>query len=694
MDGSIGLLCLTVLSAISGSIHYDWNISAEDVRVDGFCEWDVISLNGGMPVFSNGFPNLPGVPRCYVIPQGTTVFDVQATNITTVSLGRMLLPMPVMLLPFSGEVTEFPDYTDEGFANIGEKFPLSPISGFKTGTKTGFRLGSFTFVPFVYNELNGELLLVTSADIDLYYRYDMDAPLHSLTEGQVSLARRGLGTFVNNPEMLDVWSPTSRSGIEGDVEVLIIAHDQYASQLSELVSLHETMGYSSESVTVEWIIENSEGYDSREQIRNHIIDLYQNNGLLFVVICGDREIPFSNGLTVRLSRLEFPYWSEMMSSTSDLYFSDLDGTWDDNGNHLYGEEDDGMDLYSDVYVGRYPASLTQADELNAMIGKTVQYNTAPLSGEWQKHALLMGAVSFPNLPSGPWRFQSKYCDSLATFLPEDWTWDKVYEDTTGSHPNNQLELFNQGTALTAYGAHGGECGFFWYYPYPQWPPIMNCDTIQYMTNGGMLPWVLGSNSCATGKILHNGFAESLFEYPEGGAIIVSASSESSFGGSVEPGPGGWLGIYFAHVLFEQGLVTAGVAHGISKDMFWANWNSFYIPRMAEWCLQALNLYGDPCTVFIGAPEGMESTPSAHLNIRISPNPVCQTMEVRVTLPMSAAVRLSVYDVTGRIVMLDEFAHPGGEQTVALDLSTLATGMYMVNAVAGYQTDTVKCMVLR
>lgn len=688
------LALLVTSSLLAGTIRYNWDTSSSDVQIDTYGEWDVISIDEGMTVFANGYPNLPAVPRCYVIPQGTTVTRVEVTNISTVSLGIAVLPIPTMILPLSGDVPEFPNYTESCLEGMSSLFPSSPIAGFKTGTKTGFRIGSYSFVPFLYDCQTGELSLTTSADINLVYQEDSEAPLYHLTEGQLELAKRGISTFIDNPEMLDIWSPTQGVETDDDVEVIVIGYNQHSSQLANILAFHNTMGYSAETVTAQWIMANVEGYDITEKIRNYIKDLYENHGLQFAVIVGDRGI--AAGATTRFSQLEFPYGGEFMNSTVDLYFSDLDGTWDGNGNHLYGEEFDGMDYYSDIYVGRYPIAINETDDLNVMIEKAIQYNTAPVSGNWRTRALLMGALLFPTQPEGDWRFGSKYCDSIASFFPSDWNWNTAYEDTTGYHPNNQLELFNQGTAITAYAAHGMPDAFYWYYPeWPESEAILNCDTIQYMNNGSKLPWVIGAVSCSTGSLLNHGFAEMLVEHQGGGAIIVTASSQGTFGGSTEPGPGGWLSIYFPHVLFDQGLVTAGVTHGISKDMFWANWNSFYIPRMAEWSLQDLNLYGDPCTVFVGAPEGVESGAPQQLNTHISPNPVWHTMNVNVTLAQPATLKVIVYDMLGRVALLrDEEVLGAGEQSFSVDASSLATGIYMVNVFTGSQANTVKCVVLR
>jgi hypothetical protein len=378
MYRAAALILVIASSLAADTIRYRWNASASDVQIDSSGEWDVISIDGGLPVFANGYPNLPAVPRSYVIPQGATVTGVEVTVNSTVTLGRALLPAPVTILPVSGDVPEFPDYTEIYLEGMSGSFPASPVAGFKTGTKTGFRIGSYSFVPFIYNQQTGELMLVASADINLVYRNDPEAPVYHLTTGQVELAEAGLSVFIDNPEMLNSRAPSHRADTDDDTEVIVVGYEPQSVQLADLVSLYNSLGYAAESITVEWLEENGDGFDIQEKIRNYIKNLYENNGLVFAVMCGDR------GETTRLSMLECVFSSQPMNTSTDLYFSDLDGTWDGNGNHLYGEEFDDIDYYSDIYVGRYPVALDETDAFDTMIEKTVHYNTAPVQGDWQK----------------------------------------------------------------------------------------------------------------------------------------------------------------------------------------------------------------------------------------------------------------------------------------------------------------------
>ncbi len=693
MYRSTAIVFLIVTSTIAGTIHYDWNISASDVQIDTYGEWDVISIDEGIPVFPNGYPNLPAVPRCYVIPQGTSVTNVEVTNITTINLGRTVFPIPTMILPLSGDLPEFPNYAERCLDGMSSLFPSSQIAGFKTGTKTGYRLGSYSFVPFIYNQQIGELFLITSADINLIYHHDSEAPVYNLSEDQVELAKSVISTFVDNTEMLEVWSPAQRAETDDDVDVVVIGYAQQSEQLDDLVEMHFDWGYSSECVTIQWINANVAGFDIQEKIRNYLKNLYEISGLQFVVMCGDV------GATTRFSSLEDPTTQESMDAFTDLYFSDLDGMWDGDGDHEYGEEEDGIDYYTDVYIGRYPASITETDDLITMVDKVSQYASQPEPGEWRSRALLLGGIISTSFASYDWCHGSKYCDSVATFFPIEFQWNSVYEDSSGGHANNQLELFNQGVSYMVYAAHGLPTEIVWYHPFFS-EPILTCDSVELMENGSKLTWVDGMVSCNTGDIGRNGInreclCEMMFQQSTGGAVVAMGNSATSYVMLEDPGPTGWISIYHACLVFDQNLELAGVTLGGAKDMMWANWNSFYLPRLAEWSLQELNLLGDPCTKFAGLLEGVESGASQQLNTQISPNPVWHTMCVNVTLTQPAPVQVVIFDMAGRAVLLkDEEILGAGEQSFSMNVSTLPAGIYMVNVVAGDQNNTVKCLVLR
>ena len=97
------------------------------------------------------------------------------------------------------------------------------------------------------------------------------------------------------------------------------------------------------------------GVDLAEKVRNYIRDMYNvPNGTRFVVLGGDVDlIPTRGCYAVVGSYTDY-------NIPSDLYFGCLDGTWNEDGDDIWGETNDGpssgdIDWYSEVYVGRISA---------------------------------------------------------------------------------------------------------------------------------------------------------------------------------------------------------------------------------------------------------------------------------------------------------------------------------------------------
>jgi hypothetical protein len=89
-----------------------------------------------------------------------------------------------------------------------------------------------------------------------------------------------------------------------------------------LIAWKTKKGVVSSVRTLSWIEENYLGCDKAEKIRNFIKDAHSNWGTDYFLLGGDVEI-----IPAR----------EVFKLHSDLYFSDLEGTWNENCNHIFGE---------------------------------------------------------------------------------------------------------------------------------------------------------------------------------------------------------------------------------------------------------------------------------------------------------------------------------------------------------------------
>lgn len=169
---------------------------------------------------------------------------------------------------------------------------------------------------------------------------------------------------------------------KGKIDYIIITSKALAKTFQKLADHKESKGLRSAVVTTESICKQYGGYDKAEQIRNFIKDAYSKNRVSYVLLGGDGDNKTGSAKAVVPTRLLYckpvAQGEKATMIASDLYYSCLDGTFDDNQNHIYGEETDGengadVDLRADVYVGRAPVDTKK--EAQNFIKKTIRYET-------------------------------------------------------------------------------------------------------------------------------------------------------------------------------------------------------------------------------------------------------------------------------------------------------------------------------
>ena len=98
-------------------------------------------------------------------------------------------------------------------------------------------------------------------------------------------------------------------------------------------------------------------------------------------------------------------------------------------------------------------------------------------------------------------------------------------------------------------------------------------------------------------------------------------------------------------------------------------------------------------------EGLPSRAGLRLEQNY-PNPFNPSTAIRFTLPASAHVKLGIYDVAGReVVVIRNSVHAAGPHTVSWDGKDrtgqpLGTGVYFVRLVAGDETRVSKMLLMK
>jgi len=224
--------------------------------------------------------------------------------------------------------------------------------------------------------------------------------------------------------------------------------DSFVSDLAPLITfLEDSLGYEDTTVTIEVIAGGYPGRDTQERLRNFIRYAYQNWGTTHVLLAGDDDI-----LPCRRGWVDASHILQPLKDTipTDLYFSDLDGDWDRDGDNIFGEPEDSCDFYPDVHVARMPASYAPSIEL--FVGKFLTYcgnPQAPYLGD----ILLAGFDDRNNDPPVIGEQTMEFYDS--SYVPQAMRpCNKVYDSHTGNHREDVLDALNRGQHIFIHWDHG------------------------------------------------------------------------------------------------------------------------------------------------------------------------------------------------------------------------------------------------
>jgi hypothetical protein len=272
---------------------------------------------------------------------------------------------------------------------------------------------------------------------------------------------------------------------------------------------------------------------------------------------------------------------------TDLYYACLDGSWDRNGNNVFGEPTDGetggeVDLLGEVYVGRAPVDTVA--EVNIFVEKTVRYETQPhprstnalFMAEYLGPATIGAAQGWdmfvPMLP-----FFSKYQVSALDdrpFTVPQWT-------TAGA-----INALNASPHLALFNGHGA----------PDEMMRMFSTDVYTLTN--RWPFLAYSVGCDAGafdndKFSPDCFGEELVKHDSHGAF--AAILNSRLGWYDPDNEWRWSGEFqteFFRELLVNDHTRLGVAQQLGKQAMISHVESGGLMTY-RYCYFEITLFGDP-----------------------------------------------------------------------------------------------------
>jgi len=356
-------------------------------EADGSVE---LNLEGFGVVGTAGGPRLPGKIFAIAVPPGAMVTGVSVDGKATLLPGTFRIE-PVGLPRMIGEekadvyqrqLAEW-TATRDGIYSNDQGWPARPVEFVRRAGLRKYNLADVRVAPFRYHPLSGTLYHYPKLEVTVEYTLATGAGRMAVADHipQMELTAKSV---ILNYDQAQAWYPeTTAPGSTKDF--VLITTEALSSSVTALMNHEAAKGRTPEVVTVEWIYANYSGYDNAEKVRAFLRDKYPSSqwGIRDVLLVGHHD-----QVPMRLAWQDLGYGKPR----TDFYYAELSeadaDSWDSDGDHLYGEDSDDVDLYNEVNVGRIPWSLPA--HVSSICEKSVAFelNSDPA---FKKNILLLGS---------------------------------------------------------------------------------------------------------------------------------------------------------------------------------------------------------------------------------------------------------------------------------------------------------------
>ena len=475
------------------------------------------------------------------------------------------------------------------------------------GYLAGYRIATVEVYPLQYEPVPGTLRLARDVRVSITLRSDASeaAPRLRQTRAASSLYRRVVEQIVSNPEDVARHTPDATGDTQDDgplgfaprftpslegssVEYVIITNEELEPYFEELAAWRTKTGIPAVVRTVSWIEANYPGgADTAERIRMFIQDAYESWGTTYVLLGGDTNIvPTRSCFTTYYGSVFVP---------GDIYYSSVEGNWNGDGDHLYGEgyhgyldPGDNVDFYPELFVGRAPAK--NSVEVETFIDKTMAYEKSP-SLTMTARNLYLAEVLFPYDWQGGGYSLDGAADVIEASLdsiPGRIHGSRVYSNTA-EHPGSYLlsapaaiDSIERGYNVVVHIGHGNKDIMRMNYE-----SYVTMSDVSGLSNGASKSgfwWLL---NCTSAAIDYDCIAERAMNNPQGGASALFGPTRFAFPATCRDYYWDWLG-----VLYNSDVNTAGAVCATAKARHASFGESGY-ENTDRWTQLSMVYLGDP-----------------------------------------------------------------------------------------------------
>lgn len=585
------LLFIVLISLSIGlraeTIEKTYSFSNPEIVQKG--EFSQILFQDMMLTAKSGDPALPYYAVSLLLPPGHEAIEIEFVGEGLVTLKGEFKIRPYQPSRPLSETKKAEFCFNEDVYSSKSKFPKSQYGSLSTNYMNGYGFAFSSFTPIQYNPAEGSLSYYSKVTIKIKTAPKRDAAIALKNLSSASSITKSVVSLAQNPEEISAY-PIKNIRSEDEYKLLILTPQQFETDFSELQEIYLSRGMKSKVITKEFIQQNIEGQDLQEKIRNFIIQEYQTSSIEYVLLGGDVEhIPYRGFYCYVESGDGYTEYG----IPADLYYSGLDGNWNDNGDDKWGEPEED-DLLPDIAVARMPFSTNT--ELENMIHKSISYQNLPVLGEFRKPFL-----AGENLYSGPDTWGKDYLDLLigthddngytTIGFPEDYNYETMYEFDASWSGSDLIAKINEGQQFVHHVGHAN----------PSYVAHLNTSDITNSNFSGANGidhnfTIMQTHGCDCGSFdASDCILEKMVTIENFAVAVVGNSRYGWFNEGQTEGPAAHMHREMMDAFFNDNIAQIGRAFVESKAKTapWVEATGQHEEGALRWNFYDLNVLGDP-----------------------------------------------------------------------------------------------------
>lgn len=487
--------------------------------------------------------------------------------------------------------------------NYKKSYPEESVKFTGTHMMDGYKFLSFVVCPFRYDPENKNLYL--KKDFGLQLKLTSLASKNSRRNPGENMRDIVKDFAINGSEMETLYPYSTRIATDTvSYKYIIVTNEALKPTFDKLAHWKTIKGVRTKVITVEDCYDAHPNLTPQLAIKTELANYYYNNGLEFALLAGDTDI-------VPAQICYLPNWTQdTTDSPADLYYACLDSvnycfSWDANGNNVYGELNDNVDLNPEFIITR--SSVSNLAEAAIFVNRIIEYESSPKLDGWANKMLGCGNIRHGkriknNIEISDSQYHGEYVYENGVQSYWNGTYFELF-DTFSNHPdganyqatgNHFQTEFEKGYTFIDEYSHGWANKWGWL---EDWT-LYKLDKASSLVNSGYS--IVTTIACYT-----NAFDKISTDFPNETEYYTTCLSESFMRNPnsgilayFESSREGWPNYTYLFIeKFYENLLSGndkqfGKAAMESKN-YYVNFISTSYYNYYQWLIMTLNPLGDP-----------------------------------------------------------------------------------------------------